>query len=86
MKVTSNLEVCARWKPPATPNGVVTLYKLYAEIIGSSADITEAVDLPTGTAVKVCLHKYWVILHRRMFWSFLYGVMVDLCNTSTLFI
>ena len=55
--VTSNSEVCARWRPPATYTGVVTLYRLHAEIIDSSADITEAIDLPNGTAVKVCLYK-----------------------------
>ena len=58
VRVTSNSEVCATWTPPATPNGVITLYKLYAEIIDSSADITDAVDLPTGTAVKVRMCVY----------------------------
>ena len=33
------------------PAGEVALYKLYAEV--SSVDITDAIDLPTSTVVKV---------------------------------
>ena len=51
--VSYNSEVCATWRPPATPVGEVILYKLYAELVDSSADIVDAIDLPTGTLVKV---------------------------------
>ena len=51
--VQYNSEVCATWRPPATPVGDVILYKLYAELVDSSADIVDAIDLPTGTQVVV---------------------------------
>ena len=51
--VNYNSEVCATWRPPATPVGEVILYKLYGELVDSSADIVDAIDLPTGTLVKV---------------------------------
>jgi deleted-in-malignant-brain-tumors protein 1 len=50
--VSYNSEVCATWRPPATPVGEVILYKLYGELVDSSADIVDAIDLPTGTLVK----------------------------------
>jgi hypothetical protein len=51
--VSYNSEVCATWRFPATPVGEVILYKLYAEIVDSSADIVDAIDLPTETQIKV---------------------------------
>ena len=35
------------------PAGGVALYKLYAEVVATSVDITDAIDLPTSTVVKV---------------------------------
>ena len=54
VRVNYNSEVCASWRPPATPLGEVILYKLYAETVETSGDIIDAIDLPFGTLVKVC--------------------------------
>ena len=53
LRVGYNAEVCASWRPPATPVGEVTLYKLYAEIVDTSSDAIDAIDIPSGTVVKV---------------------------------
>ena len=55
VRLSYNSEVCATWRTPATTNGVLALYKLYAETIDTSSDIIDAVDLPTTAVVKVCI-------------------------------
>lgn len=51
--VTSSPEVCMTWRQPATPNGVISLYRVYAEPLNTSRDIHVAIDLPITTVVKV---------------------------------
>lgn len=51
--VTSSPEVCMTWRQPAIPNGVISLYRVYAEPLNTSRDIHVSIDLPVTTVVKV---------------------------------
>lgn len=57
----SNSEVCATWRPPAAPVGPVLLYHLYAEIVASSVEIVDIIDLPTDTLVKACNYSFCIL-------------------------
>ena len=65
LRLSYNSEVCATWRTPATTNGALALYKLYAETIDTSSDIIDAVDLPTTAVVKVCI----LCMYRRIYYA-----------------
>ena len=61
-----NSEVCLTWKVPAVPAGQVILYNVYAEIVETSTDAVDSIDIPPGTILKVlCVASHYILVQEK---------------------